>query len=78
MPVSSPTHVVTISVWDTHRAESVVDQFWVSAGPFDDAGELGLNLSIALEDAVDALELVDTRRSKHAGRSARWEQLTLL
>jgi hypothetical protein len=78
MAITRPTHVVTISVWDTHRAESVVHQVWVSAGPFDGPAELAYHLHDALVEACDAVELVDTRTSRHARHVALWEQLSLI
>jgi hypothetical protein len=78
MRVTEPTHVVTLSVWDTHRAVAVVTQYWVSAGPFDDAEQLNDHLAVSLTEASDAVECVDRRVSTHHGRSARWEQLSLL
>jgi hypothetical protein len=78
MSVSSPTHVVTISVWDTHRGQSVVNQAWVNAGPFDGPDELADHLAVSLVEACDAVEVVQRVTSSARPPQFAWEQLTLL
>lgn len=77
MAIASPTHVVTLSVWDTHRGESLIMQYWVAAGPFDSCEVMVYPLQEALAAHNEAVELVDRRESRHRVGRSPWEQLEI-
>lgn len=77
MAVFHPTHVVTLTVWDAHRAETRLRHWWIAGGPFDSAETVTDCLETALAALADGVELVETKSTYHRKGTPPWEQLEI-